>query len=871
MQFTIGEKLGPYEILAPIGAGGMGEVFRARDTRLARDVAIKASNARFSERFEHEARAVAALNHPYICQLYDVGPNYLVMELVEGLTLADRIKQGPIPAEECLRLARQIAEALEAAHDKDIIHRDLKPANIKIKADGTVKVLDFGLAKLGPAAAVSTDDSPTLSMTSGVIVGTASYMSPEQARGKQVDKRSDIWAFGVVLYEMLTGRRLFKGEDVSEILAAVIKEEPNLEAVPAGMRRLLRLCLEKDPKRRLHDIADAKLLFDEAAVVEVAPKRAHRPVGWILAASAFFLIAAVALPLAVAYLREKPPAVAAVRFQIPIPDKVVLGRSGFSLSPDGHRLVFSATGADGIARLYVRTLDALESRPLPGTEGAGAFPPWWSPDSRFVGFAVGNRYLKIDVTGGPPQTLCEFSGTLGGGAWNRDGVVLVTANPGPVMQVPEAGGSPTPVTAIDHTRQELYHGRPSFLPDGRHFLYIRFSTNPEYRGVYIGSLDVKPQDQDRRRILPGPFGVSYVPSADPAFGYVLFERDGTLMAQPFDNRKLQLGGQAVPIAEQVGNNAAISAFFAVSDTGVLAFRTGGASGGLQVTEYERNGNVSRRLGDVGPYSDLALSPDGTRLASLRLDQQLDIWLYEIARGISTRFTFSPNTDRFPVWSPDGSRVAFSSNRGGHFDLYQKNANGTGDDELLLKSDQDKSLTSWSRDGRYLLFSSIDPKSGSDIWVLPMQGDHKPAPFLRTEFSEGRASFSPDGRWVAYDSNESGRNEVYIRPFSLAPGANSPSAGGKWQISKAGGTRAHWRGDNKQLYYVAADARLMAVDVTANDAFQAGIPEPLFTAVPNGDFQVAPDGKHFLIIAPPQQTAAEFPITMLLNWPALLKK
>jgi Tol biopolymer transport system component len=878
MPLAAGDKLGPYEIAALIGAGGMGEVFRARDTRLGRDVAIKVSNARFSERFEREARAVAALNHPNICTLFDVGPNYLVMELVEDPTLGERIKQGAIPLDEALRIARQVADALEAAHDKGIVHRDLKPGNIKIKPDGTVKVLDFGLAKQSrDREGADTENSPTLTMSAtqgGVILGTAGYMSPEQARGKTVDKRADIWAFGVVLYEMLTGRHLFKGEDVGEILAAVIKEEPNFDAVPASVRRLVRMCLQKDPKQRLHDIADVWLLLEEAPVgggpVRLAAGRA-RLLPWMIAAGAFFLIVLASAPFSIAHLREKPPIAAPVRFQIPMPEKVTLGGGGFSLSPDGRLLVFAAVGTDGTRRLFVRALDSLEARPLPGTEGAGVYPPFWSPDSKFVAFSIGNKYMKVDVSGGPPQTLCELPGILGTNSWNRNGVILVNANPGGLWQVPEAGGIPSPVTVTDPSRQEQYHARSVFLPDGRHFLYVRFSSNPEYLGTYVGSLDVKPQDQDRRRLLPGRFGVLYVPSPDPALGYVLFVRETTLMAQTFDTRKLELTGQPVPVAEQVGNNGALSAFFWASENGALAYRGGGQTS-LQLTWLDRRGTVSSRVGDPAPYGDLALSPDGTRVASVHGDQQFDIWLYEFARGVSTRFTFNPAIDRYPIWSPDGSRLVFASNRGNHFDLYQKNANGAGEDELLLKSDQDKIPNNWSRDGRFLLFTSNDPKTNADIWVLPLEGDRKPSPVLRTEFNEGQAAFSPDGRWVAYTSLESGGPEVYVRPFSPPGAAGSTSVSGKWQISKAGGTYPRWRGDGKELFYIASEGKLMAVEVAANPSFQAGIPQPLFNFTPNAsNLQVSADGKRFLIAAPPQQTNAEVPITVLLNWPALLKK
>jgi Tol biopolymer transport system component len=895
MALTPGTRLGAFQLTQLIGRGGMGEVYRARDTKLDRDVAIKILPEAFAHdtdrlaRFTREAKTLASLNHPNIAIIHGLEHSgevhALVMELVEGDDLSQRIARGAMPLDEALPIAKQIAEALEAAHEQGIIHRDLKPANVKVRSDGTVKVLDFGLAKaMEPSGALAAghSQSPTITtpaMTqAGMILGTAAYMSPEQARGKTVDKRADIWAFGAVLYEMLTGRRLFMGDDTSETLAAVIKEEPNLEVVPERVRHLLRMCLQKDPRKRLRDIADATLLLDHAAPVrsEAAAAGVHvrrLKMAWGVAALAG-VAALVAVPFSVAHFRETAPIAEAVRFQVAMPDKVALGGGAFSVSPDGRKLIFAAVAADGTRRLYVRALDSLDARPLQGTEGAGPYPPFWSPDSRFVGFSIGNRYMKIDVAGGPPQTLSELPGTLGASAWGPNGVILVGSNPGGLMQVPEAGGIPSPVTAVDPSRQELYHGRPAFLPDGRHFLYVRSSNNPEFGGTYIGSLDAKPQDQDLRRLLPGRFGVAYVPSSDPGTGYVLFERESTVMAQTFDNRTLELTGQPVPIAEQVGNNGAISAFFSTSENGVLATRSGG-QGGNQLTWLDRSGTVTGRVGDPGNNSDLELSPDGTRAAIFRVGQQNDIWLYEFARGTTTRFTFSPSTDRFPVWSPDGNRIVFGSNRGGRYDVYQKSANGTGEDELLFKSDQDKIPSSWSTDGRFLIFQSTDPKTTADIWVLPMEGDRKPLPWLRTEFTEGQAALSPDGRWIAYTSLESGRAEIYVRPF-LPPGSDGgASAGGKWQVSRSGGTSARWRGDSKELFYVE-NQRLMAVDISANPSFQAGIPQPLFNVVlpsqaTGATLQVTADGKRFLTATLPQQATGESPVTVVLNWPALLTR
>jgi eukaryotic-like serine/threonine-protein kinase len=629
VALSSGTELGSYEILSAIGAGGMGEVYRARDRKLKREVAIKVLPAPFAAdpdrvfRFQREAEALAALNHSNIAGIYDLqetaGTRFLVLELVDGENLADRLKRGAIPLDEALSIARQISDGLEAAHEKGIIHRDLKPANITMTANGHVKLLDFGLARLFESEAQNDADSshsPTLVTRTGagVILGTAAYMSPEQARGRTTGKQADIWAFGVVLYEMLTGERLFKGEDTSEILAAVIKEEPNLDRVPAKVRRLLRRCLEKDPKRRLRDIADAWALLDEApSVPPSVQSRSWLPWG---AAALFFLLALAAAPLAFVHFREKPPALDPVRFDVSIPENVILGAGGFALSPDGRQLVFAPAGSDGTTRLWVRSLDSLQARPIPGTEGAGNYPPFWSPDSRFIGFSVGNKYMKVPVSGGPPQTLCELPGTLGASAWNRDGVILVGANPGGLWRVPETGGVPSPVTSVDPSRQEQFHAKPWFLPDGRHFLYYRAAGNPEFTGTYIGSLDLEPKQQDPKRILPGSPAAQYVRSPDPAMGYVLFLREGTLMAQAFDNRRLELTGEAVPIAEQVGTNAAVSGFFAASDNGVLAFRTGGG-GNRQFKWVDNQGKQIGIVGDPGAYFDVALSPDATRLAVYR--------------------------------------------------------------------------------------------------------------------------------------------------------------------------------------------------------------------------------------------------------------
>ena len=893
MPLSVGDKLGPYEILAPIGAGGMGEVYRARDTRLGRDVALKISAAQFTERFEREARTIATLNHPNICALYDVGPNYLVMELIEGPTLAERIKEGAVPLSEALVVAQQIGAALDAAHEKGIVHRDLKPANIKITHDGAVKVLDFGLAKAGGSAQVqaSPEQSPTISMAAtqaGVILGTAAYMSPEQARGKVVDKRADIWAFGVVLHEMLTGKRLFQGEDLTETLASVVKEKPDLSDVPVQVRRLLERCLEKDPKRRLRDIGDMELLLVAEADVGQAissPASGLRRWLWPMVAGVATLALAA---LGFIHVREKAPvAPEPVRFQIPAPEK---GNFTFGayVSPDGRRMAFPVRGPDGRIALWVHSLGSLESRALAGTEGAAA-PVFWSPDSRFIAFGVQGKVKKVDASGGPPQTVCDLSGLWRGGGWSRDGVIVFGVSGKGLMRVSDAGGAASPLTTVDSSRQETSHSGPAFLPDGRHFVYHRNST-AENSGIYLGSLDAKPEQQSSKRLVTTTSNVAYAPSPNPplgdaGLGYLLFVREGSLMAQAFDARRLELAGEAVPIAENLADIGV--PFFSVSTTGVLAYRTGAGSAypALQLTWFDRAGKILGTVGEPGQYNTLALSPDGARVAFSRNDPQAagkggagtgggntDIWLYEFSRGASTRLTFDPGLDWFAVWSPDGSRIVFSSDRDGPNNLYQKASSGAGNEEALLKSNETKYADDWSPDGRFLAYG-LGREAG--LWLLPLTGDdRKPRPYLETE-SGSQARFSPDGRYVAYTSNQSGKNEVYVRPFPTA-------SGGKWMISKGGGNQPHWRRDGKELFYISADSKMMAVEVAgASGTFQSGIPKALFAAPVWGGgtasnttrYDVTPDGKKFLINSVPAETTpgASSPITVVLNWQAGLKK
>ncbi|MBZ5637081.1 MAG: serine/threonine-protein kinase [Acidobacteriia bacterium] len=868
MPLSAGDKLGPYEILAPIGAGGMGEVYRAHDPRLRRDVAIKVSAERFSERFEKEARAIASLNHTNVCTLHDVGPNYLVMELVEGHTLAERLKQGALPLDEALAIAKQIADALEAAHEKGITHRDLKPGNIIIKPDGGVKVLDFGLAKMGGTPTAQSDNSPTLTVgatQAGVILGTAAYMAPEQARGKEVDRRADIWAFGVVLCEMLTGQKLFKGDDLSETLASVIKEEPKLGRAPAQTQRLLRCCLEKDPTQRLQSIADWRLLLDDSPASSSAANQGAG--GWIWKAATGVAVL-IALGLGGwMYFKTQPPAQTS-RFEVALPQNVSFSQY-VSVSPDGRKLAFNSTGEHN--GLWIRDLDALQWRQLPGTDGAVS--PFWSPDSKYLGFGVQNQLKKIDVSGGPAQTLCMLpAGAVGSGAWNRDGIIIFGGRgSGPLWKVSQAGGVATPITSVDASRGEAFHALPTFMPDGKHFIYLR-NGSPEVIGMYAGSLDTKPTEQSNSRFLAGQFAASYVNS------YLFFMRDNTLMAQPFDAAKLQLIGEPSPVAEHVGTTQSIGVF-SVSPSGTLAYRAGAETGNYQLTWFDRQGKVLSPFGQPGGDEDIALSPDGTHGAvrDTTTGGAGDLWTLDFARGVRTRFTFRQSAGSWGVWSPDGSRIAFSA--GTLFDtLYDKASSGAGDEKELLKEPGKIHFpTSWSRDGRFLLYYITNaPKTGSDMWVLPLQGDHKPALLLGTDFNERQAAFSPDMRWIAYASNESGRAEIYVRPFLASGPSGAPALGeGKWQVSKDGGDFPIWRADGKEIFFQAppAGSAKMAVEVKVNGAaFEAGIPQRLFQGPIDFGWDVAADGKRFLMsVLPLGQQAAQVPITVVLNWPTQLKR
>jgi eukaryotic-like serine/threonine-protein kinase len=881
-----GTRLGPYEILSAIGAGGMGEVYRARDPRLDRDVAIKvlpeafAADAARVARFQREARLLASLDHPNIAHIFGLEQNghvhALAMEFVAGDDLSQRIARGPIPLDEALPIASQIAEALEAAHQQGIIHRDLKPANIKLKARGapdasdcTVKLLDFGLAKAlepSPDLAGDVTSSPTISgpaMTEmGMILGTAAYMSPEQARGKPLDNRTDIWSFGCVLFEMLTGRRPFAGNDVSDVLASVLAREPDLSAlpdtVPPSIRRLLRRCLHKDPQQRLRDIGDARIEIRDARarvnpearlVPGSAPIRRNRERAvWIAA------LTLLALALADSWRMSLRPPVAVSEMRVEISTPPTTMPLSLAISPDGKTVAFVAT-TDGQSRLWLRSLETGLARVLAGTEAPEA--PFWSPDGRSIGFFADNKLRRVGVDGGSVQTLAN-AGFGSGGTWNQDNVILFAALGRPISRVPASGGEPV---ALARLAQKGSDFAPQFLPDGRHFLYY-VRGNPESRGVYIGQLD---GSAEPRRLLVSDTGAVFAPS-----GHLLFVRDGALIAQAFDPTRLELSsGSGVQVAERVASDMS-SPGVSVSRVGTIAYRTRSSGARRQFAWFTRTGKEIRRVGDSvnTALSNPSLSPDGQHVVLYRgMDGNTDVWLLETKRGTLSRFTDDAADDVMPVWSPHGDRIIFSSNRTGVPSLYSKSVAGDGNGEPLLSTAQPQTPTDWSRDGRYVLVNNHDPKLGINVWAVALDGKAKPFPVVQTAYDEQSGQFSPDGHWIAYQSNESGSHEIYLRPF--------PGPGNRVPVSTNGGTHLRWRPDGKELFYVAPDGRLMAVPIglaPGTNSPEIGTAEPLFTpplggAVRQADFRhqymVSPDGQQFLVAV--AMDGPTSPISLIVNW------
>jgi serine/threonine protein kinase len=880
-----GVRLGPYEIESQLGAGGMAEVWKARDTRLNRTVALKVSKTEFSRRFDLEARAVAALNHPRICALYDVGPNYLVMEYVNGKPLHQLIPRHGFPLREALDYAGQIADALASAHAAGIVHRDLKPANIMLTAEGRIKVVDFGLARVILPEFQKPDSNPLT--VQGEIVGTVCYMSPEQAEGQSVDARSDVFSFGSVLYEMLTGVRAFRATSVTSTLAAIIYKEPPpareiAGPLPRDLETLLARCLRKDPARRWQSMADVKVALldlkeDSATLLPVERNSARgfarfskaSIIPWMIAGAGIIFAAA----LAFVHFGDQPQAPRVVlRYTLPLPERTSDVRE-FAISPDGHYLAIDAAGEGLPPRLWLRPLDSLDSQSLPGTENATY--PFWSPDSRWIAFFSGDKLKKITVNGGPVQTLCDAP-TGRGGTWGRDGVIVFAANNGSngLSRVSETGGAPAPVSKLEAGT----HRWPWFLPDGRHFLYL--AARGKNNGIRLASLD----SQEDRRLVPDESNPVYrAPSARERLGFLLFVRERTLMAQPVDAKSLEPQGDLFPVAEQLSRASDFGAsLYSLSENGVLVYQNGRAGELRQHTWFDRTGKeLGHAGGTMRGINTFSISPDGKRLAMERPADSgsgTDLWLGDLEHGNESRFTFDASLNSGPVWSPDGARVVFESNRGdGNSRLYQRLSNNTGPDELLYESKFGLAAQDWSRNGKYLIFR---PARGPiDLWALPMTGEKKPIRLVATPGiteSDTMGQLSPDGRWLAYTTNASGLFQVMVQPF--APAFENPMSG-KWQISAAGGVQPRWRGDGQELYYIAPDGKLMAADVKATpQSFDHGTPHALFASRADApanaiswSYAPASNGQRFLIRTRATSPAESPGITVVVNWLAGSKK
>ncbi|HET6374037.1 MAG TPA: protein kinase [Candidatus Polarisedimenticolia bacterium] len=890
MSLSAGFRLGPYEILAPLGAGGMGEVYKAKDTRLDRLVAVKVLPAHLSshpdlrQRLEREARAVSSLSHPHICTLFDLGHHegidYLVMEHLEGETLADRLRRGPLPFPELMRAAIEISGALDHAHRGGIVHRDLKPGNVMMTKSGT-KLLDFGLAKEIAMASSPSNLTASPTVTSpltaqGAIVGTFQYMAPEQFDGKEADARSDLFALGAVVYEMATGTRAFEGKTQASLIASILKEEPRpirtaVPASPVSLDRLVRQCLEKDPDERIQSAHDVRLQLewiaeggDPAATTAQpsASSRASNRLAWGIAALA--CLTAIVVAAAAFNKSDAPPLPVVSSITPPAGATFTSMILPMALSPDGRQIVFAARGAEG-SGLWVRSLDSDKARLLAGTEGAEC--PFWSPDARSVGFLAGGMLRTLDLAGGQSDPLVPMSTCLGA-SWGRDGSILYVADRYlPIMKVAATGGTPAPLVAPGATRGSKIFSQPSLLPDGRHILYTANERweGGDNSGIFVATTDGK----DERRILPILSNARYV---EP--GYLVYAKEGSLRAQRFDPNRLELSGDAVTLMDAVQYMGVYqSHLFSVSNTGMLAFVAGEGTLTRRFTWVDRKGAVLETIAKPGNFFSPRLSRDGKRIAydqSEAISDSGDIWVLDRGRDVPTRLTFDPRNESAPVWSPDDRRILFFANLPNRTDLFAVHSDGTGAVETILSNEGNNLPCDWSSDGKFILLQTSQGAAlaNTDLWIYSFE-DKKAEPWLVAPYTEKQGRFSPDQRWIAYDSDESGRAEVYVRGFM--------PAGGKWRVSSEGGHSPVWRADGKELFFVSSDAKLMSVAVRPGATFDATAATPLFS-IP-GDmldvgvvtqYDVSFDGQSFIMNLD-TPTEGRRMIMLVANWPSLLKK
>ena len=928
----VGQTISHYKVTAELGRGGMGIVYKAEDTKLDRTVALKflaphlLEDEEARKRFRREAKAAAGLSHPNICTIHEIGEEggqtFLVMEFIEGEGLDDKIERGPLSLKEALGFAHQVADGLAAAHAKGVVHRDIKPGNLLVTPEGRVKILDFGLALLTEGSKLTVLDG---------TVGTVAYMSPEQAQGIEVDYRTDIWALGCVTYEMVRGERPFQGVYDQALVYEIVNQEPEpltgvRTGVPMELEWIVGKCLAKDREDRygraedmmldlrtlaeklksggstilrtgvgaqravpapshaveaswaqhaapLQGSAEAgeqpSLASQQTAAPVVAsgetvPKLKHRMLQVLLAAAAVF-----ALAVSLVHFRETKAEKPLYRFAVPLPEDT--GLHTLSLSPDGRHIAIAMGQQGNTRRLWVHSLETGDQREMPGSDEARY--PFWSPGSRYIGFFAGGKLKKIALAGGPPQSLCDAVDGRGG-SWNRGGVIIFAPAPfGEIHRVPEGGGEPAAITRRNESEEGMSRRFPQFLPDGRHFLwtdrYLDLTRGEEQTGIYLGSLDGK----EPQHLLPDASNAVY--TSGPEGGFILFVREGALMAQPFDAGRLELSGDLFPAADEVSRavNAANYAFSASAE-GSLVYREGGAFRESQLAWLDRQGKEIEKVGEPAAIRLVALSPDQQSAAlMIQSGSGVDIWLLEFARALRSRFTTHPALDGWSVWSPDGVHIAFSSERGGPRRVYRKRADGGGEAEALESGVEGLSgiiVSDWSRDGRFLAISGQTTSGSRDLFAMPLEGDREPFAYLATEFFELGGRFSPDSRWMAYTSNKSGQFEVYIRPF--------PKADREWKVSTSGGSKAAWRRDGKELYYIAPDATLMAAPIETGEELKVGTAQPLFpTRIATGfvglalrNYDVSADGRRFLVANLTEQSAAPR-LTVITNWLKALQR